>query len=399
MGRLDRVRYITVLKNPVVYTINMPYGEYDVIIIGCGLSGAVMAERFASILGKRVLITDKRDHIGGNCYDFVDKDTGIRCNKYGPHFFHTNDEDVWKYINKFGEWERYEHRVLASVDNAFVPVPVNITSVNTLCKTHIRNEKDMDEWLETNQVRCDNPTNSEDVACSLVGKYLYEKIFRDYTYKQWAKYPNELKPEVLARIPVRNNFDTRYFSDKYQVLPKEGYTKFFEKMLDHPLITVSLNTDFFDIKDKISKDTMIIYTGPIDRYFSDSGYESLEYRSIRFVFERYKMNYYQPATQVNHPSLNTPFTRITEYKHCLNQQSDYTIISKEYSSDKGEPFYPVLNTKNLELFERYKKLADKESKMRNIHFLGRLANYKYFNMDQAIKNSLDYFGRFGGLNS
>jgi UDP-galactopyranose mutase len=370
----------------------MDYGAYEVIIVGCGLSGAVIAERFASVLGKRVLITDKRDHIGGNCYDFVDELTGIRCSKYGPHFFHTNHEDVWEYIQKFGEWVRYEHRVLASVDDTLVPVPVNITTVNTLCNTHIRDEKEMDQWLQQNQIPCDgSPKNSEEVALSLVGKTLYEKLFKSYTFKQWAKFPAELKSEVLARIPVRNNLDGRYFSDKYQVLPKNGYTQFFQNMLDHPKITVKLNTDFFHIREEIPDSTIIIYTGPIDKFFADSGYEPLEYRSIDFVFETHRMNYYQPSAQVNYPQATIPFTRITEYKHCLHQKSDYTIISKEYSTDKGEPYYPVLNAKNLDLFEKYKALAEEESKRRNIHFLGRLANYKYFNMDAAIKNSLDYF--------
>lgn len=365
--------------------------KYDVLVVGCGLSGATIAERFASVWKKKVLIVDKRDHIGGNCYDFVDEH-GILCNQYGPHFFHTNDEEVWNYIHRFGEWERYEHKVVGSVEGKIVPIPVNITTVNMLCGQTIQTEQEMSTWLQENQVKFPTITNSEEMAKSRVGERLYDAIFKTYTFKQWNKYPEELNPEVLQRIPIRNNFDDRYFSDKYQVMPKKGYTEWFKTLLDQDNITVQLGVDFFQIKEHIPNDTIIIYTGPIDRYFADQGLESLEYRSLRIVFERYKhMNYYQPCTQVNYPDAKESFTRITEYKHCLNQQSPHTTITKEYSTDKGEPYYPVLNERNRKLFEEYQRLAEKEMTTRNIHFLGRLANYKYFNMDEAIKNALEYF--------
>ena len=368
------------------------FDDFDVIIVGCGLSGSVIAERYAE-LNKKVVIIDKRDHIGGNCYDFIDNSTNILCSKYGPHFFHTNDEEVWEYIHRFAEWERYEHKCVGNIDGKLVPIPVNMTTVNMLCNENLQTEEEMDEWLKKNQVKFENITNGEEMSLSLVGKTLYEKIFKNYTYKQWAKYPNELKPEILARIPLRKNFDNRYFTDKYQVLPIKGYTNFFKNLLNNDNIKVVLNTDYFDIKDKISKNKIIIYTGPVDRYFSDLGYEKLEYRSIDFVFEIHEnMNYYQPYTQVNYPN-HEEFTRITEYKHPYNQKSKHTIITKEYSNSYGEPYYPVLNDKNLELFEKYKKMSIEETK-NNIHFVGRLANYKYFNMDQAIKNSLDYFNTY-----
>ena len=362
------------------------------LIVGCGLSGCVIARKLAE-KNEKVLIIEKRDHIGGNCYDYIDKDTNILVNKYGPHFFHTNDEKVWKYINKYEKWERYEHTVLGYIDNKYVTIPVNISTVNKLCNENIQTEKEMDEWLKKNQVKYDEIKNGEEMAKSRVGEVLYEKVFKNYTYKQWNKFPNSLKPEVLARIPVRNNQDTRYFSDKYQVLPKNGYTKFFENILDHPLIETKLNTDYFQFRKENNLNTFkgIIYTGPIDHYFSSEGYEKLQYRSIKFVFERhFNMNYYQPSAQVNYPGLDKKFTRITEYKHCLNQKSKHTIISKEYGCDDGEPYYPVLTERNLQLYEKYKKLSD-NLKKKNIHFIGRLANYKYFNMDQAIKNALDYF--------
>ena len=366
------------------------------LIIGCGLSGVVIAQQITEKLNEKVLIIEKRNHIGGNCYDYTDKDTDILLNKYGPHFFHTNDEEVWDYINRFSEWKRYEHIVMGYIDNQYVPIPANISTVNKLCKENIKDENEMNKWLQQNQVKYDNITNGEEMAKSRVGEKLYEKIFKNYTFKQWSMYPNELKPEVLARIPVRNNQDTRYFSDKYQVLPKDGYTKFFENILDNPLIEVWLDTDFFEFKKNNNLDNYkaIIYTGPIDHYFTSLGFDKLEYRSINFVFEKYfNMNFYQPVAQVNYPNLDEDFTRITEYKHCLNQKSKHTIISKEYSCSEGEPYYPIMNDKNLDLYKKYQKLAE-ELREKNIHFIGRLANYKYFNMDQAIKNALDYFNKY-----
>jgi UDP-galactopyranose mutase len=351
-----------------------------------------MAERMSSILNKKVLIIDKREHIGGNCYDYYDKKTNILINKYGAHLFHTNDETVFKYINKFCKWKAWKHKVLGLIDDKYLPIPVNITTVNKIFKLNIKNKEEMDKWLSENQVKYDNITNGEEMVKSRIGEILYEKIFKHYTYKQWKKYPNELAPEVLERIPVRNTFDDNYFSDKYQVLPEKGYTYFFQSILDKNKhnIDIKLNCNFFDIKDQITKNQIVIYTGPIDVFFSDKGLPKLEYRSIDFNIE-YKMNtdFYQPYSVVNYPSSDTPYTRCVEYKHFLNQKSEQTVYIKETTTDTGEPYYPVLNDRNKELYKRYQKLAEKEGK--NIHFIGRLASYKYFNMDQAIKNSLDYF--------
>ena len=366
--------------------------KYDVIIIGCGLSGIVIAEQFSSNLNKKVLIVDKRPHIGGNCYDYIDPQTDILINKYGAHLFHTNDEQVFKYINKFGKWLPWEHKVLGLIDGKYLSIPPNISTVNAIFNLKIKNKKEMDTWLADNQVKYDKITNGEEMAKSRVGKVLYEKIFKHYTYKQWNKYPDELAPEVLARIPVKNSFDDRYFSDKYQVLPEKGYTHFFQSILDKHKhnIDVKLNVDFFDIKDQITKTQIVIYTGPIDAYFADKGLPALEYRSIDFHIER-KMNtdYYQPYSVVNFPGKENPYTRCVEYKHFLNQKSDHTIYVKETTTDKGEPYYPVLNDRNIKLYAQYHKMAEEEGD--NIHFIGRLASYKYFNMDQAIRNSLDYY--------
>jgi UDP-galactopyranose mutase len=361
--------------------------KYDLLIVGAGMSGAVLAERYASQNNAKVLVIDKRDHIGGNCYDFIDEN-GILMNKYGAHLFHTNDKEVWEYIHKFSKWQRWDHKVFGSIEGKIINIPVNINTVNALCGTNIKSEKEMDQWLETVQIKYENITNSEEIAKSRVGEELYKKIFRDYTFKQWNKYPEELDPSVLARIPIRNNFDERYFDDRYQVLPKYGYTKFVENILSHPNIKVLTNTNYFDVKDKIDFKTLI-FTGSIDSYFEKSGLEKLEYRSIEFTEERYKnMNFYQTNSVVNYPELDVPFTRIVEYKHFLNQQTPHTTIVKEVTKDHGEPYYPVPNKTNLSLYEKYKELAELE---KDAHFIGRLASYKYFNMDQAIKNSLDFF--------
>lgn len=358
---------------------------YDYIVVGCGLSGAVVANRIATILNKKVLILEKRDHIGGNCYDYVDPETNIRLNKYGAHLFHTNCEKVWTFINQFCEWQRWEHQVLAYTDGQYVSMPVNITTVNKLCKQNIQTEEEMAKYMETAVEKYDVIENSEQMAKSRIGTQLYEKLVKDYTFKQWAKYPSELDKTVLARIPVRHNFDTRYFSDKYQALPKKGYTYFFEQLLNNKNIEVKLNTEYQDIYG----DTPVIYTGPIDQYFDQ--YEKLEYRSVDFHIERHDYPYHQPNSVVNYPSKNIEYTRCVEYKHFLNQPSDKTIIVFETTNDNGDPYYPVPNKRNMDLYEKYRKLAEKEEQLGKTYFLGRLANYKYYNMDQAIEASLDFF--------
>lgn len=354
------------------------------LIVGCGLSGAVIARRLAD-KGQKVTIIDKRDHIGGNCYDYKHPETGILMNKYGAHLFHTNDEGVWDFVRQWGEWVPWEHEVVGHVDGQLVPIPVNINTVNTLFGLSISTEGEMREWLDQNQVKTENPQNGKEAALTRVGPVLYEKIFREYTKKQWDKYPEELDASVLQRIPVRDNHDGRYFTDKYQALPKEGYTKWFEKLLDHPLIEVRLNTDYFGTTWDCDS---VIYTGPIDHYFAQAGLPKLEYRSINFVEEVHDMEgHYQPNSVVNWPSGQVDFTRIVEYKHFLDQKSDKTVIVKEYTTDNGDPYYPVPNEENRALYNKYKALADGE---KGVKFIGRLASYKYFNMDQAIRAALDF---------
>ena len=262
------------------------------LVIGCGLSGIVIAERIANVLKDKVVIIEKRDHIAGNCYDYRDLETGILLNKYGAHLFHTNNKIVWDYINKFDEWIRWDHKVVSYVDNKYVDMPVNINTVNCLCNENIQTEHEMNKWLNNNQIHYKSINNSEEIAKSRVGEHLYKKLFHNYTTKQWNKDPKILNKSVLERIPIRNNFDTRYFTDKYQALPKQGYTHFCERILDNENIEYLLNTDFFEFKKctNIKNFKAIIYTGPIDEYFPNM--EKLEYRSIDFNIEKkYNMKY------------------------------------------------------------------------------------------------------------
>lgn len=361
--------------------------KFDILIVGAGISGLTLAERYANILDKKVLVIDKRDHLGGNCYDFVNE-IGILVPKYGPHFFHTNNQRVWEYVNKFSEWRKYEHKVLASVQGKLVPVPININTVNSLFGLNIHNSQGMEEFLKSEIEYLNEINNSEDSGLGRVGKRLYHLIFENYTKKQWDTHPKNLDALVLNRIPVRKNFDDRYFTDTYQGMPKEGYTKLFEKMSKHKNIEVRLNTDYFDIKESVTYEKMF-FTGPIDRFFNYIIGESLEYRSLRFEFENYNQEYYQSKAQINYPN-DFEYTRITEPKHATSQKHSMTTIIKEYPTWEGEGYYPVPTKKNQDLYQKYQNLA-KIAEKDKIYFVGRLATYKYLNMDEAFQCALDLF--------
>ncbi len=363
---------------------------YDIVVVGAGISGAVLAERYATLLNKKVLVLEKRDHIGGNCYDYIDK-AGVLVSKYGAHLFHTNFEDVWSYIHTFSDWSPYRHRVLTHVDGKLVPVPVNITTVNALLGLHIQNEPEMKAWLKTQVVPIKNPKNSEESGLSRVGPLLYEKLFKNYTKKQWDIDPKNLDAAVLDRIPVRTNFDDSYFSDIHQAQPTDGYTKVFEKMLSNPNITVKLHTDYFSEKDKLEPYEKLFFTGPIDLFFRYKFGKKLQYRSLRFELETIDREYYQENSVINFPNEH-PYTRIVEYKHITKQKLPKTTIAREFPTWEGEPYYPVPSPENKALYEQYAKEAAK-AENEGIYFVGRLANYKYFNMDQAFKNALDLFYR------
>lgn len=362
--------------------------DKQIVIIGAGISGSVLAERYAN-QGKKVLVIEKRNHIGGNCFDYTDEN-GITVSKYGAHLFHTNDEGVWHYVNQFTEWQSWEHRVVAKVDDQLVPVPVNRTTVNMMFGTNLQTDQEMEDWLEENRIPISNPVNGEEAVLNKVGPVLYEKLFRQYTKKQWDKYPEELNASVLNWIQVRMNTDDRYFSDRFQAIPKAGYTKLFETMLDHPNIKVVLDTDYFDLRDELIGFEKLFYTGPIDKFFEfeKTLTEKLEYRSINFQFESVDAEFFQENSVVNYPGLDVDFTRIVEYKHFGNQKSAKTTISREFIEATGDPYYPVPNERNQRIYESYKKEAEK---LTNVYFVGRLANYKYYNMDEAFRSALDLY--------
>jgi len=378
---------------------------YDVCTVGAGLSGTIFAERFAKVLGKRALVIDARPHFGGNCYDYVDEDTGILMNRYGAHLFHTNSKKACRYLTMHKhapKWERWDHEVKGWVDGKLVPIPVNIVTVNRLFGKDIKDESEMRRWLESVQVPCpvDGCRDAEQMAKSRVGPQLFEAIFRKYTRKQWNKEARGLDASVTARIPVRPTFDPRYFGDRYQALPSKGYTAWFASLLSHPNIDVVLGVDYFEHRLHLDRAcAKIIYTGPIDRYFT--GMEKLEYRGIEFKIDRYFNfpGYMQPNSVVNYPGDEVNFTRIVEYKHFLYQNSPHTILVSEFSKDMGpndDPYYPVPNPRNQALYKKYQALAKEKEKSQNVHFVGRLANYKYFNMDATIVNALDMFYEIAG---
>jgi len=381
---------------------------YDVVVVGCGLSGAAIAERCSRALGMKVLILERRDHVGGNCYDYVDEKSDIRCSKYGAHLFHTKHQRVWEYVKKFSEWTPYEHRVRGRArasdgEMRLVPIPPTRETVNALFEdADVTNDAEMEAWYDAERIQPASggaPANGEEAALARVGPRLYEAIFKHYTKKQWDKYPEELDASVLTRLPCRTTNDDRYFSDAWQALPRRGYTRIFENMLaNDPNVTVRLECDYFEMKKsgKIPRHEFLVYTGQIDSYYAAMGMPKLEYRSVVFEEEYVEdadEGYYQEAMVVNYPGPDVPYTRIVEYKHLPNQpegrhEKPGTIIAREYSSATGEPYYPVPNPANRALYEKYAELAAKEE---NVAFVGRLASYKYFNMDEAILNALEMF--------
>lgn len=340
-----------------------------------------MAERIASQRNKKVLIVEKRNHIGGNAYDEYDEH-GILVHKYGPHIFHTNSKEVFDYLSQFTKWRFYEHKVLAKHRDELYPVPINRLTINKLYNLKLQSDDEVKMFFDEVRENRYPITNSEDIIVNQVGYDLFEKFFKHYTFKQWNLEPKDLSPSVCGRIPVRTNDDCRYFTDKYQFMPKDGYTKMFEKMLSNSNIEVVLNTDYKKIVNDIKYDKMI-YTGPID-YFFDYMHGKLPYRSIRFEWENHNTEIYQEEAVINYVDTTELNTRVTEYKYITGKNSESTIISREYAQLDGEPYYPIPTKANNELFTKYFKEAKKED---NVIFCGRLAEYSYYNMDQAIAKS------------
>lgn len=358
---------------------------FDYLIVGAGFAGSVLAERLATQAGKKILIIDTRSHIAGNAYDHYNDD-GILVHKYGPHIFHTNSREVFEYLSQFTDWRTYEHHVLASVDGQQVPIPINLDTINTLYGLKLTSFE-LEEFFKSVAEPKEYIRTSEDVVVSKVGRELYEKFFRNYTRKQWDIDPSELDKSVTARVPTRTNRDGRYFTDTYQAMPLHGYTRMFEKMLSHPNIKIMLNTDYREIVGVIPYREMI-YTGPVDLFF-DYRYGKLPYRSLEFKHETLNKPLHQPVAVVNYPNQQL-YTRVTEFKYLTGQEHPKTSVVYEYPRAEGDPYYPVPRPENAELYKKYKDLADATP---GVHFVGRLATYKYYNMDQVVAQALTVYNK------
>ncbi len=360
---------------------------FDYLIVGAGFAGSVLAERLAAGLGKRVLVVDRRPHIGGNAYDFHD-DAGVLIHRYGPHIFHTNAQRMVDYLSNFTQWRPYEHRVLAQVGEQQVPIPINMTTLNSLYGLQLTSEEEAAAFLASRAEPVADIQTSEDVVINQVGRELYETFFRGYTRKQWGLDPSQLDKSVTSRVPTRTNDDDRYFTDTFQQMPLHGYTRMFERMLDHPNIKVMLNTDYREICDELEYD-QLVYSGPVDEYF-DYCYGKLPYRSLRFEHSTLDQEHFQAVATVNYPDEAVAYTRITEYKHLTGQHHPKTSLTREYPSAEGDPYYPIPRAENAELYRRYERLAAETPK---VTFLGRLGTYKYYNMDQVVGQALALYKR------
>ena len=356
---------------------------YDYLIVGAGFAGSVLAERLARGSGKSVLLCDRRNHVGGNAYDHADA-AGILVHKYGPHIFHTNSRDIFEYLSRFTTWRGYEHRVLASVEGKLLPIPINLDTINRLYGLKL-GENEVEKFLATRAIKYESPRTSEEVVLSRVGPDLYEKFFRNYTRKQWGVDPSQLDAQVTARIPVRTNRDDRYFTDQFQFMPRWGFTRMFENMLDHEHIDLALATNFYELRKEVNF-RQLIYSGPIDQFF-DFRYGKLPYRSLHFEHRTLDREWFQPVAVVNYPN-DFEYTRVTEFKHLTGQQHQRTSIVYEYPRSEGDPYYPVPQSINASVYSQYRKLAES---LPNVRFVGRLGTYRYYNMDQVVGQALTLY--------
>jgi UDP-galactopyranose mutase len=357
----------------------------DWLVVGAGFAGSVIAEQLASQRNEEVLLIDRRAHIGGNAYDRYDQ-AGILIHQYGPHIFHTNSQAIFDYLSQFTDWRPYEHRVLAHVDNMLLPIPINLDTVNRLYGLNLESDE-LERWFARQAEPVEEIRTSEDVVVSKVGRELFKKFFEGYTKKQWGVYPRELDKSVTARVPTRTNRDDRYFGDEFQFMPAGGYTRMFEKMLSHPNIKIMLQTEYAEIKNRIPH-RRTVFTGPVDEFFGFC-LGKLPYRSLQFEHVTLAEEWHQPVAVVNYPQTEK-YTRVTEYKHLTGQVHPQTSITYEYPSDQGDPYYPVPRAENQELYKKYEALA---LATRDVWFVGRLATYRYYNMDQVVGQALSTFRR------
>jgi UDP-galactopyranose mutase len=356
---------------------------FDYLVVGAGFAGATIAERLAADAAKKVLVCDRRAHVGGNAYDHYDE-AGILVHRYGPHIFHTNSREVYDYLSRFTDWRPYQHRVLASVDGQLLPIPINLNTVNRLYGTNFTSFQ-LEEFFRSVAEPCAQIRTSEDVIVSKVGRELYEKFFRSYTRKQWGLDPSELDAAVTARLPVRTNRDDRYFTDMYQVMPLHGYTRMFERMLTHPNIMILLNADYREVRQMVPHGE-VVFTGPVDEFF-EYRFGKLPYRSLQFAFETRDVALAQDAPVINYPNENA-YTRVTEFKYLTGQEHAKTTVVYEFPQAEGDPYYPVPRAENQQIYRKYQVLADQTP---GVHFLGRLGTYKYYNMDQCVAQALSYY--------
>ncbi|MFT5241427.1 MAG: UDP-galactopyranose mutase [Candidatus Promineifilaceae bacterium] len=363
------------------------------LIVGAGIFGCTIAECIARRKKERVLVIDKRDHIGGNCYSEANPETGIEVHKYGTHIFHTADEEIWQYINRFTEFNSYRHQVLTTHGEQVFQMPINLETINTFYKVNLRPYQ-VDDFLKKEIAKdaISDPQNFEEMAITMIGRPLYEAFIKGYTIKQWARDPKDLPASILKRLPFRKNYDESYYFDRWQGIPLKGYTAIFERMLDNPLIDVALDTDYFELRDRVPTNCLTLYTGALDRFF-DYDLGRLEYRTLKFEEEVVNVSDYQGTSVMNYADPAIPFTRIHEPRH-LHPERKYTeestVIIREYPKlDTGDnPYYPVNTTENNQMVEQY---IERTRDLKNIIFGGRLADYKYYDMDRAIAKALELY--------
>lgn len=358
---------------------------FDWMIVGAGFAGSVLAERIANGRGESVVVVDRRPHVAGNAYDKHDS-SGVLIHEYGPHIFHTNSQAIFDYLSRFTEWRFYEHRVLGSVDGKLVPIPINRKTINDLYGLNL-DPSEVEAFYQARAEDVRGIRTSEDVIVSKIGRELYHKFFRNYTLKQWGLDPSMLDKSVTARVPVRSNDDDRYFTDKFQYMPAQGYTRMFERMLRNEKIKLVLNADYREVWRDIPY-RRLIFTGPIDEFF-ECKLGKLPYRSLRFDHQQLDQEWFQPVATVNYPQ-DKDFTRVTEYKHLTGQKHPTTSITYEYPSATGDPYYPIPREENTKLLHGYEEMA---RVMQNVWFCGRLATYRYYNMDQVTGQALATFDR------